>query len=194
MAFMKIDAPPAQPRGSGERATADELLIKHAHRRCELIRGEIVDMSPCSLEHGVIVLRLGHHLYEFVVANDLGHADAGDVGYKIASDPDTVRAPDLGFIAKPRIPPEHRRAAFYDGAPDLAVEVISASDTPDYIQGKIRDWLQAGSQEVWIVSPRCREVTIHRSGRAPQTFDMSMMLRSDVLPGFALEVRKVFED
>src|SRR6476660_5699990 len=83
--------------------TAEELLRMGDIGRCELIYGELVMMSPAGAEHGVVAIRLGSYVRDFVEQNDLGVVFAAETGFRLASDPDLVRAPDVGFVRKERI-------------------------------------------------------------------------------------------
>jgi hypothetical protein len=108
--------------------TADELLAMGDIGRCELIYGEVVMMIPAGLPHGVVAMRIGSFLREFVDQHGLGVAVAAETGFKIESDPDLVRAPDVGFIKNDRLPGTLPRG-FLEGVPDLAVEVVSPDDS-----------------------------------------------------------------
>ncbi len=96
--------------------------------RYELDRGRLLTMTPARTRHGAVTLRLGAALANHVDASKAGVVLAGEPGFKLESDPDTVRAPDVAFIARDRIPREGLPVRFWTGAPDLAVEVLSPSD------------------------------------------------------------------
>src|SRR5436309_15362408 len=86
--------------------TAEELLGLRlpGDTRTELIRGRLVVRDPGGARHGAVAMRLGYRIMAHVEAHDLGRAYAAETGFKIESDPDTVRAPDVAFIAKDRVP------------------------------------------------------------------------------------------
>ena len=117
--------------------TAEQLPESAGDRRTELVRGELVEMSPVGGPHSLIVLRLGSWLYSFVTQRKLGFAGT-ELGVILRRKPDTVRAPDLYFIAAARRVPAR---GFFDGAPDLAVEVVSPEDRASELQEKIREYL-----------------------------------------------------
>ena len=123
--------------------TAAELLHvpdKHA----ELVRGVLIVREPPGLPHGRIAVELAVALVTHVRAHGLGRVYS-ESGFKLASNPDTVRGPDLAFISQSRIPdPEPR--AFPDHAPDLAVEILSPDDRPGEMLGKVGDYLSAGTR------------------------------------------------
>src|SRR4051794_34668142 len=104
--------------------TADDLLrLPDDGMRHELIRGELRTMPPAGGEHGIIALEIGSLLREFVRRHHLGFVFAAETGFKIASNPDTVRAPDVAFVSLDRLKEPAR--GYLALAPDLAVEVVS---------------------------------------------------------------------
>ena len=109
--------------------TADELLaLPDDGYRYELVRGRLVRVDPSGSRSSITTGRVSRRLGTFVETNTLGVTGDADWGFKLASDPDIVRAPDVGFVRAERIPPEGIPRGFWPGPPDLAVEVISPSD------------------------------------------------------------------
>lgn len=108
--------------------TADELLKMGDIGRCELIYGELVMMSPAGAEHGVVAGRIFRFLANYVEDQKLGLVFAAETGFKLSSNPDLVRAPDASFVRADRVAGELKRG-FFEGAPDIAVEVVSPDDT-----------------------------------------------------------------
>jgi Uma2 family endonuclease len=88
---------------------------------------------------------------------------AAGTGFKVASDPDTVRAPDLAFIRRKRIPEAGLPRGLWPGDPDLAVEVIFPGDTYTEVEEKVNDWLDAGTRMVLVLNPHNRTTTVYRS-------------------------------
>ena len=107
--------------------TADYLLRTPDLGRCELVRGELIRLTPAGSEHGSIIVNISTPLAIFVSRAGLGRVFAGDTGFHIAHDPDTVRAPDVAFVAHNRLPSPLPKG-FFPGPPDLAVEVVSPDD------------------------------------------------------------------
>ncbi|HEX5137557.1 MAG TPA: Uma2 family endonuclease [Planctomycetota bacterium] len=168
--------------------TAEELLRAGDIGRCELIRGELVMMVPPGGEHAEVSNEIAHRLTLFVKSRGIGRVLA-EAGFVLSRDPDTVRAPDVAFVRAGRVPGR----GYMEGAPDLAVEVLSPDDRPGCVREKIGAWLEAGAKAVWIVDPRRRTVTIHEPGSEPLRLGEADTLRGgDVLPGFELPVREVF--
>ena len=175
-----------------ETVTAEQLLDMPHVGRCELVCGELLMMSPSGYEHGVIAGRIHTRLATFVEQRSLGIVTAAETGFQIGHDPDTVRAPDVGFIRTDRAPPVRTRG-FFQGPPDLAVEVVSPSDRAGELLAKVRDWLSAGCQSVWVVDPTSQTISIYRGSHEPAMLTNADVLTDDVfLPGFRLPVAQVF--
>ena len=173
--------------------SADQLLAMGDIGRCELLYGELVMMSPAGLEHGVVAMRFGSYLLIHVEANDLGICPAAETGYKIETDPDLVRAPDASFIRKARLKGLITRK-FFNGVPDLAVEVVSPEDTKREVAEKVNMWLANGTQVVWVADPKPMTTVIHRVGQKPQVLGLNDEIRDEpLLPGFVLPLSKVFK-
>src|SRR5687768_10581450 len=119
--------------------------------RLELVRGRGVRVSPPGFRHGMVQGRLCELLAEYARRTGTGRA-VFPVGFKLASNPDTVREPDLAFISRSRVTGEPD--GFIAGAPDLAVEVISPTDRRGNLQRKIAQYLETGVRMVWLVDPK----------------------------------------
>ena len=172
--------------------TAEQLLELPGLGRCELLRGELVMMTPAGAEHGGIAADVAAALGTFVKRHRLGRVFGAETGFQIARDPDTVRAPDAAFVRAERIGPLLSRG-FFQGAPDLAVEVVSPNDRASEVLAKVQDWLDAGSRQVWVIDPQTRTVTVYRSRREISVLQASETLRAeDLLPGFTLPLAEVF--
>ncbi|HEX8920607.1 MAG TPA: Uma2 family endonuclease [Pyrinomonadaceae bacterium] len=175
--------------------TADELfMMPHEGFRYELVKGELVKMSPTGGKHGILTIRLGAALIQHVESNKLGEAFGAETGFILSTNPDTVRAPDVAFVSSERIPPGDFPEKFWPGAPDLAVEVLSPSDTLYEVEEKIEEYLEAGVKLVWIVNPKKRTVTIYQSNIEPQTLTEADTLDGrDVVPGFEYSLARLFK-
>lgn len=174
--------------------TADELFWLPDSKRYELRQGELIQMSPANPKHGKITIRFGGRLADYVYANDLGEVLGGDPGFTLQRGPDTVRAPDIAFIRKDRVPPGGlTEDGFWDGAPDLAVEIVSPGDSARDIREKIDEYLAAGGRLVWVMYPRTRRVTVHRAnGTVSELSADDTLVGEDVVPGFSWPVAEVF--
>jgi Uma2 family endonuclease len=166
--------------------TADELLhVNIPGKQVELVRGVLVVREPPGFQHGEIMLRLGARLLQHVDAHDLGLVVVGDPGFKLTTDPDTVRGPDVAFIRRERAP-HPTPVGFAAVPPDLVVEIRSPSDRPGDILGKVGDWLSAGTQLVWVIDPTHHVAQVYRRDETQSTIGPREALDGeDVLPGFS---------
>jgi Uma2 family endonuclease len=179
---------------STQPTTADQLLrMPDDGFRYELVEGELRKMSPAGSEHGMLVVNVTLRLSQHVVKAALGVVFGAETGFLLSENPDTVRAPDVAFVRKERIPDTGVPASFWPGAPDLAVEVVSPSDRFGDVEEKVQGWLSAGTRAVWVVNPRGRSVTVYGS-----TTDIIRLTEDDVLeggdvvPGFSCPVGEIF--
>lgn len=174
--------------------TADELLhMPGDGNRYELVKGELIRMAPAGGEHGATVMNIGAPLYMHVKKNALGIVLGAETGFKLTSDPDTVRAPDVAFIHRDRIPESGIPKGYWPGAPDLAVEVISPGDTYSEVEDKVNEWLDAGTRIVIVANPRNRTLKVYRS-RTDVTVltEFDVLECGDVVLGFACKVSELF--
>lgn len=174
--------------------TAQEFLERAPQdKRSELVRGEMLVMAPAGFEHGDVAGNIFAALHNHVRKFKLGKVFAAETGFILAHDPDTVRAPDAAFVTNERIKAQKRRRGFFDGAPDLAVEVASPSESSEDIQDKVIDYLEAGTRMIIYLHPRSKTLTVYRSLNdihlltLNDTFD-----GGDVLPGFRLSLQEIF--
>jgi Uma2 family endonuclease len=176
--------------------TAEELLRLPTGmgKRYELIQGELRTMTPAGFQHGDITAELGSRLRTYVRAKRLGTVPAAETGYRLKSNPDTVRAPDVSFVSQARVDQVGKVKGYFPGAPDLAVEVVSPDDAAADIQAKVSEYFQAGTSLVWIIYPNTREVVVFRSTRESLTLSGQDNLEGgDVIPGFTCSVAELFE-
>jgi Uma2 family endonuclease len=174
--------------------TAEDLLRMPVDGfRYELIRGELKKMARAGHWHGRIAINVTTPLDQHVRAHNLGAIYAAETGFKLASNPDVVRAPDVAFIRRERVEEVGNAEGYWPGAPDLAVEVVSPSDTYTDVQEKVCDWLEAGTRMVIVVMPRRRAVTVYRSLTDIAVLTENDMLDGgDVVPGWIMPVRDLF--
>src|SRR5213592_630960 len=128
----------------------------------------------------------------FVHHQGLGLVFGQGTGFKIGSDPDTVRAPDVAFVARERVGVIRERG-YAELAPDLLAEILSPDDRPGEVLAKVADWLAAGTKLVWVLDPDRVEVRVHRrDGSLAILHESDSLDGEDVLPGFNCPVRQVF--
>lgn len=173
--------------------TADELLrLPSGKARYELIRGELHTMPLSGGVHGVVTIELSMQVAAHVEQDDLGLVFAGGTGFQLEHAPDTVIAPDLAFVKRSRIPRTGVPIGYLQGPPDLAVEVLSPDDSAVRVKTQTERWLSHGAGEVWLVDPKKRTVSIHRSAEQPIVLMENDTLTSDLLPGFSCGVSEFF--
>ena len=177
-----------------QTTTADDLLrMPDDGFRYELVRGELRKMSPAGQKHGRIAMIVATQLANHVSANNLGAVYAAGTGFLLSSNPDTVRAPDVAFISQERLDKVGEVEGYWPGSPDLAVEVISPSDTYAEVEEKVLEWLEAGARMVVVVNPRKRAVTVYRL-----LTDITVLTENDTLDGenivrgWKMSVKEIF--
>jgi Uma2 family endonuclease len=174
--------------------TADELLaMPDDGYRYELVKGELIQMSPTGDEHGQVTMELATILHQFVKKHNLGRVYAAETGFKLESGPDTVRAPDVAFVSRERVEATGTLTGYRSGAPDLVVEVLSPSDRIGKVEAKVKQWLETGARMVWVVSPKLHTVTVYRSLTDIVTLtEKDNLDGGDVVPGFQIKVAEIF--
>ena len=173
--------------------TADDLERLTPPNMCsELVRGVMVVREPPGYRHGRVAARLAKFLMDHVDQRSLGEVLAAETGFKLATNPDTVRAPDVAFIRRNRLP-DPPPAGFAELGPDLVVEVLSPGDRPGEVLAKVADWLSAGSALVWVVDPARRRARVYRAdGGEALVAEDGVLEGEDVLPGFACPLAALF--
>ena len=170
---------------------ADVVRMSIPGKQVELVRGQLVVREPPGTWHGAIAANLAYLLGDFVRRHGLGLVFAQDTGFKIGSDPDTVRAPDVAFVARDRTGLIRARG-YAEMAPDLLAEILSPDDRPADVLAKVADWLGAGTQLVWVIDPDRSEARIHRrDGSLSILREHDSLEGEDVLPGFSCPLRAV---
>ena len=160
----------------------------------ELQAGLLVSEPAPGFRHGRIMAAIAEILRAHVRQRRLGVVLAGDSGFILARKPDTVRGPDVAFVSRERFERSGDTVKAFAGAPDLAVEVLSTSNTPAAMHAKVADYLAAGTRCVWVVDPEARTVTVYVSLLWPYRLGEDEMLDgNDVVPGFRVRVGEVFE-
>ena len=159
----------------------------------ELILGEVVELTPPGVRHGRIQARMARLLEEFVDRSRLGDFVTTESGYRLRSEPDTVRAPDVAVVSAARVADYEDEIGYLPFAPDLAVEVVSPSDSFADVETKARMWLEHGTRMVWVVEPDSRRVLVYETGKDRRDLALDEVLETgDILPGFSVPVTRLF--
>jgi Uma2 family endonuclease len=169
--------------------TADALLSTSIpDKRTELVRGILVVREPAGGRHGFVAVNLAAELVGYVKRTGMGAVFAAETGFNLASEPDTVRAPDVAFVRRDRLP-DPLPKGFPTLAPDLVVEVLSPEDRPGDVLAKVADWLTAGTRLVWVVDPERRLARVYRDNGSEGIVTADDALDGEaVLPGFRCPV------
>ncbi len=184
-------------RSNSGLMTADALLaLAMPDARTELLRGRLVVREPAGARHGLVAARVLAVIAAYLERARLESGDqaargdvlAAETGFVLGRDPDTVRAPDVGYVTREKlanVPPR----GFVPFAPDLAVEVLSSDDSRGAVVEKVAAWLQAGASLVWVVDPHRRLVHVHRSGGGDAELGADDTLDGgELLPGFRARI------
>jgi len=174
--------------------TAEELLhYSHEPYKQELVGGMLHEMEPPGFEHGVVAARIAKDLMRDVDEQRIGTVVASEVGFHLASNPDTVRAPDVAFVRRERMDAVGVVSGYWPGAPDLAIEVVSPNDRFSAVEEKALEWLAAGAGAVLVVDPRLRTVTVFGSSRDLRVLQVDDRLDvGDVVRGWSPQVADFF--
>ena len=160
--------------------------------RYELSKGELLPMTPVGVRHAAVVSNLDRLLGDFVRKNNLGLVSP-EIGFRLKQYPDTLRAPDLAFIAKQMYEKTGVPERFANFPPDLAVEVLSPEDTVSELTRKVEEYLAAGVPLVWIADPATQTVTVYRSLQDVKVLTADKELDgSPVFSGFRVKIAEIF--
>jgi Uma2 family endonuclease len=167
-------------------------LDDHEDRLCELVDGTLVEKAM-GFEESLIAIRIGYLLSVFIIPRKLGLISGEGGMMRILKG--RVRIPDVAFISFDRLP--NRRppqGPIPNLAPDLAVEVLSDSNTRQEMSIKLSEYFKAGTRLVWYVDPKAKSVNVYTSPDQVQSLTMDAILTGgDVLPGFETPVSAIFD-
>ena len=160
----------------------------------ELQAGLLVSEPLPGSEHGRVAAAVTDELRTHVRMHRFGVVFTCDTGFVLARSPDTVRGPDVSFVTRERFEKVGTSATAFPEAPDLAVEVLSPSNTPASMHGKVADYLAAGTRRVWVIDSETRTVAVYATLLAPRILSTTDFLEGeDVVPGFRVRVSDLFE-
>jgi Uma2 family endonuclease len=170
-----------------------EQLPENADKRLELIDGVIVEMASSSQKNTVVAGRVIYFLNAFVIPRDLGYVSGADGGYTV--DVKNAYQPDAGYISKVRHP--QLEGIAFPIAPDIAVEVISPSESSKNVMKKVLRYIQGGSRLVWTMYADDETVYVWQLGddgemRWRVLSGDDVLDGGDVLPGFSIKVSEIF--
>ena len=157
----------------------------------ELDEGRLVCMPPAAFVSSQVAMLLLVRLGAYVLQHGLGIFAGEGGGLVLGRNPDTVRAPGISFIRAERVVDTGR--GYFEGAPDLAVEVLSPSDRYSAVSRKVSQYLAAGTLLVWVVDPFNRTVAVYRAnGEVIELPEDGVLDGEDVVPGFRLSLTEIW--
>ncbi|MBN1966293.1 MAG: Uma2 family endonuclease [Anaerolineae bacterium] len=170
--------------------TEEEFEDRYADERVELIRGEVVAVVP-NAEHGKIAVLIAFYLTQFALQRMLGWARV-ETKYRLSEQ--VWRIPDVSFLTTAReaqIPDPRKNIPF---APEMAIEIISPSETITGVREKMADYRVAGTDILWLVYPDTQEIEVHylQENRHVRFGAGDTLRLETVLPGFELPLANVF--
>jgi Uma2 family endonuclease len=175
-------------------ATEKDLLtlVERDKRLCELIDGTLVE-KPVGYEESHIAIMLAMHLLNWVRPRKLGVVTGADGTLRVA--PNRIRLPDVAFVSAARLAPLPRPWRVPHLSPDLAVEVLSETNTKKEMTQKLDEYFEGGTRLVWIIDPKKKTVAIYVTPDKPSNIlsESDVLDGDDVLPGFTLQVKELFE-
>jgi len=171
---------------------ADFWLLPEYNLRRELVRGEVRESMPTGGKHGFVAANLITLLSMWAKSAKAGTIGT-EAGFRLETDPDTVRSPDVYFFSQAKIPAGGVPEEFWNLAPDLAVEVVSPSKTANEIQEKVNEYLNAGTSLVWVIYPRTAQVAVYTPNGSFHILQSTDELTDPkLLPGFTCRVAELF--
>lgn len=180
------------PTGAGPLTLEEFEQVPELNTRLELSEGLLVREPQPEARHGAVVVNVLRALDAVARDRQLGRVVV-EAGFLLSETPPTVRRPDAAFVSFGRWPADSLPDGFWPFAPDLAVEVVSSSNTAADMQEKVLQYLAAGTDIVWVVQPRTRTVEVWRPGLDTQVLREDDRLEgAAVLPGFGVLVRELF--
>ena len=173
--------------------TADQLYeLPDEDLHYELVQGRLVREPPPGGAHGRVAATITGLLVQYAQQHRNGVVLTCDTYFVLARAPG--RGPDVAYISRDRYLSLDEPERAIPGAPDLAVEVMSPGNREAATAAKVADYLAAGTTLVWVVDPRCRQVRCYRRLREQRTLSGADLLTADdLLPGFGVPVRDLFE-
>ena len=173
---------------------AEFMALNRDGHRYEIVNGELIDMGNSGAKHGYICSILMILLGGYVRLHKLGAMFDSSTAFKMKSG--NKRSPDISFVAKERLQGlEDLPDGFLEGAPDLAVEILSPSNTVEEIHNKLVEYFENEARLVWVIHPKEQYVLVYRSAQSPDRLLKSTdsLDGEDVVPGFNLPIADLFQ-
>jgi Uma2 family endonuclease len=186
---------PAVPTAAPPLMTAEEFVRLHGDESgVELVEGRVVRLPMPGSEHGEVCARANYYLMRHAIEHGAGRVMSNDTFIRVGANPDSYRGADVCFMSYARLPKDQPTPKGpLEQPPELVVEVRSPTDRLNPLMGKADEYLAAGVTVVILLDPNTESVAVCRAEEFPQRFSNGDELTlPDVLPGFAVPVRKFF--
>lgn len=173
---------------------AEFMALNRDGHRYEIVNGELIDMGNSGAKHGYVCSVLMILLGGYVHIEKLGAMFDSSTAFKMKSG--NKRSPDVSFMAKERLQGlDELPDGFLEGAPDLAVEILSPSNTVEEIHNKLVEYFDNGSRLVWVINPKEKYVLVYRSSEEPDRLLKSIdsLDGEEIVPGFSLAIAELFQ-
>ena len=188
-AVIRPSFPPSIPL-----LTAEEFVKRYPDHYVELVKGVVKEIAMPGGPHGYVCGLIAHQIMNFVVGRNLGRVFINDTFLLTERDPDSIRGMDVAYVSFTRLPKGPVPRGALEVLPELIVEVRSPSDTWNDVFAKVEEYLAAGVGVVLVADPEKETVSALRKGPTQEDFHAGDTLTvPDVLPGFAVEVARLFE-
>ncbi|GBF80888.1 Uma2 family endonuclease [Aphanothece sacrum] len=178
------------------KALTDEqfMALTEEGNRYEYVDGKLIFVANSGVEHGYLALTLGYFLTGFVRTHKLGVTCDSSTAFKMQTG--NKRSPDLAFIAKERLQGLKRLPkGFFEGAPDLAVEIISPNNTFEEIHNKLVEYFENGTRLTWVILPDEESVLVYHKPKPSKLLQLEDSLDGeDVIPNFSLPLLELFQE
>lgn len=147
--------------------------------------------EPYGAEHGAVCANLIHQIQLFLDQHPIARCFAPGTGFQLKDD--LIQTPDIGIVRNELIPADGLPIGPFRGAPDIVVLIVAPTDKFDEVLTRVQNYFDAGTRLVWIVRPRVKMVTVHRSIQDVQIVaEMQSLSGGDVFPGLEIPLAKVF--
>jgi Uma2 family endonuclease len=160
---------------------------------CELVRGEVREMTRPTVRHGGVCASISAILWNWAKLGRHGRVITNDASVVTQRDPDSVRGPDVCFITESRLPDGKYPKVWFEVSPELCVKVLSENDRWKDITDKASEYFACGVKEVWVADPELKQLHVLPPDPPHRVLKANDMLTSNVLPGFECRVSEFFE-
>ena len=190
-----LSKPTSEPTPEKKVWTDEEFMaLPEDGHRYELVNGELIDMGNSGAKHGYVAIVLSSALFAVVLSKKLGAMFDSSTTFKMKSG--NKRSPDISFVAKERLQGlEELPDGFLEGAPDLAIEILSGTNTVEEIHDKLVEYFENGTRLVWTIYPNEHYILVYRCAKEPDRLLKStdFLDGEELIPCFSLPVAELFQ-